>query len=158
MHNAFNANFYIASATVIPLFYITLTLQGPLVEDLQRWLRKGGTSVDKWLDSTPNRGDSLPVRKYFANGLRAWIYILAWTAFDVVLFLSGMLIVLAGILGEGIALWSLFYESDTILTRQIVFWSMICLLGLMARRPTLAIFKVTWIDWSEPSDPSSKTE
>lgn len=30
MKDAFNANFYIVSATVTPLFYVTLILQGPL--------------------------------------------------------------------------------------------------------------------------------
>jgi hypothetical protein len=40
MSSSFNANFYVAAATVIPILYLAITLQGSTFEDLMRRLRK----------------------------------------------------------------------------------------------------------------------
>jgi hypothetical protein len=74
------------------------------------------------------------------------------------IFFLGGLIILASIVGEIMSLWALFYETSNPTTGRVVLWSMIGLLGLMAIRPAAAIFKVTWVDWSETSSSDSKKE
>ena len=158
MRDVFNANFYIVSATVIPLFYITLTLQGPMFEDLQHVARRAGTSMDKAIKRFDTDIEYPSKWRRFAYGLHTWIMIVSWATIATVTFIFAGLIILAGIAGEIISLLALYHESDTPITRSFVLWSMIGLLGLIPIRPALAIFKVTWIDWSEPKERSPKGE
>lgn|SRR5487761_1126315 len=66
-----------------------------------------------------------------------------WLAAVSVLFYFGIAIIMAGIVGEGFSLWSLFYETDTLAIRKLVLWSMFGLLVLMAVRPGIGIVRST---------------
>jgi hypothetical protein len=153
MRDSFNVNFYVVAATVIPIFYLTLTLQGPFFEDLQGLARTAGNATQKWLgklseDETRERG-----LRYRLRVLRVAY---TWVTIGTGLFFFGLLIVLASVASEGISLWSLLNETDSNAARQFVLWSMIALLGLMAIKPTVAIYRVSFVNWQE--DPKSSSE
>jgi hypothetical protein len=37
-HDTFNADFYVVAATVIPILFLALTLQGPFYKELREWV------------------------------------------------------------------------------------------------------------------------
>jgi hypothetical protein len=42
---SFNSDFYVTAATVIPVLYLALAVQGPALDEMIRWLRAlGGRS------------------------------------------------------------------------------------------------------------------
>jgi hypothetical protein len=50
MKATFNGDFYVAVATVIPLFYLALAFQGPWLQDLLSYLKDTATA----LENAPN--------------------------------------------------------------------------------------------------------
>jgi hypothetical protein len=144
MHDPFNVNFYIVSATVTPLLYVALILQGSLTEDLERMNKKIGQYEDRLLEHAykyPSRFE------HYATGLRFIAMSYIWALVGFTAFVLSAAAILAGLLGEGLSLWCLFYQSDTFWIRETVLWSMVALLAAMAIRPILAICKVAWVKW-----------
>ena len=138
MKDSFNSDFYITAATVIPLFYITLFLQGNLVQGLAK--RVG----DTW---------AVP-----ASTIRSFLksYIL-WPIANLI-FVSAV----AGIAAEALSLLALYHQSDNTVIRAIVLWSMLGLLALVGANPTIAIvrnmFRFDLPDDSADQQPSSEEE
>jgi hypothetical protein len=152
MHATFNENFYIVSATVIPLFYVTLFLQGSWSEILQSVLRKGGQRADYWLVKSRKTLPDQHMRK-FAYNANFTALIISTQA----VFWLAELAIICGVVSEIISLTTLFYQSGSLLEIRIVFWSMVGLLVLMAVRPVFGIMYVTFINW-ESDDSSSKAD
>ncbi len=124
MQDTFNFNFYLATAAVLPLLYITLVLQGPVFDDFERMAKR--------LREYRLRIMRIhPVRYYVAAFLSTiWFYFV-------------VIVIAAGIIGEAVSLWALYYESDTIIIRKAVLWSTLGLLGLLTIRPVVGIYKAT---------------
>jgi hypothetical protein len=89
--NTFNADFYIAAATVIPILYLALTLQGSTFEEL---LTRWKTSLRK-----------VPLSSVWGLTVR----LLAFLAF----LIAGSIIILAGFVGEYASIVALYRRSAT---------------------------------------------
>jgi hypothetical protein len=108
MSDASHANFYVVSATVIPVLFLAFALQSSFVE----WLRKAAEAAHKALDSPdPWRG-----------------HLFGRAMLVISLALIGRLTLLFGILGEVLALWALMDDQDAAYFRHVIFWIIIVLL------------------------------
>jgi hypothetical protein len=56
-------------------------------------------------------------------------------------FVLLIIVVVAGIISEALALYALYRQSDNMVIREIVLWSMFALLALLSIRPIAAIYK-----------------
>jgi len=115
-----NSDFYIVSATVIPVFFLALTLQGKQFDDAEQLMRKLNHSVKKHLDQ---------IEQDIAEGsgslasLKALLPALASTAIWIVA--TGLLVF--SILGEVFAILPLYQGKADPGTRPLV---LIAVLGL----------------------------
>jgi len=144
MDTSFNPNFYLTTATVIPLFYITLFLQeGNVIQDLAKWVGSRFAAVtDDISQIRKNRG---------RPGLRGAGLTAGLTTFFLIscILIALMYVILAatvvGILAEGISIWALFYQSDNLILRGIVLWSILGLLAVMSAKPTATVIRnLSW--------------
>jgi len=91
-HDTFNADFYVTAATVIPILYLALTLQGRTYEDIV------------------NAVFGKIRRNYIAQaGVRSYI----WLILAVILSLAAVAIVVFGITGEWEAILALYNHYST---------------------------------------------
>ncbi len=105
MPNSFNADFYVVAATIIPVFYLALSLQGStLTNTLARWRR---AYEDFTQESSQDRQRSV-------QGML------------VSLLTSG--IIIGSMIAEYMAILALYDRSDDGITGPFVLWS---LLGLL---------------------------
>jgi hypothetical protein len=148
MKDSFNSNFYITAATVIPLLYITLFLQGQLIHDLAKKLRRTFFRVETTLYDWETKGKSWIKRS---------LGVVLGLLFQFPALLISYVIIassLSGIVAESLSLWTLYYQSDNLTMRAIVLWSMIGLLVLVSVRPTITIIRL--LDPDELPDESDK--
>lgn len=140
MKDSFNTNFYLTAATVIPLFYITLFLQGNIIQTITKMMLDAYRSAYRSrFEESRYRGRrmSRQMDKALKNAqLRPWILLPVIFGFTLNVLL---LAIFAGIISEALSLWALFYQSDSFVTREIVLWSMIGLLALLLVKPTITI-------------------
>lgn len=153
MKDSFNSNFYITAATVIPLFYITLFLQGSLVQGFAK--RVG----DKWkvpASDMSNALDRLLKRDFrrstIDSAIVSFVYFYVLTPVVTLILISAI----AGIAAEAISLWALYYQSDNTVMRAIVLWSMLGLLCLVCAKPTMTIMRNIY--WSDSFDESGEEQ
>ena len=126
MNNTFNQNFYIVTATIIPIFFLALTLQGSFYGNLQSKADEGVKALAKALEETmANREPSL---KMMAPG-----YIALGVAF------FAFLIVFAAFVGELFSLRALYYQNETDQAEAFVFWSTVGLILLTSAIPAWAM-------------------
>jgi hypothetical protein len=118
MKDSFNSNFYITAATVIPLLYITLFLQGQMIQNLQ-----------KRMDRLYYSGERTSRYRFLILNLRG-------SGFYIILTMA-----LAGIAAEALSLWALYFQSDSTAIRAIVLGSMLGLLVLVAASPIITIMR-----------------
>lgn len=138
MKNSFNSDFCITAATVIPLLYITLFLQGQLIQDLaqrvgSRYMSHSKALVDilgRWETRVFQRGD------FRSAGLAVGNAYLLTPVLSLILASA-----LAGIAAEALSLWALYYQSDNVVMRAIVLWSTLGLLVLVCASPTITIVR-----------------
>lgn len=109
--NTFNANFYITAATVIPVLYLALTLQGNTYRDL----------MARWRET--NRVSPFTLRA------QARVVLVALIA------ISGAIAILQGVLGEYSALQALANEHAGDQTESNVFGACLLLLVMVAVGP-----------------------
>ena len=118
--DAFNADFYVTVATVIPVLYLALTLQGQTFESL--------VVQHKRLHDVPLRERDL-----------------GWTSKDFILFTAAYLIPIGAIIGEGIAIFDIYRE--TAYGSDLIIGSIAILLAAVAAVPLLSflgrVVKVT---------------
>jgi hypothetical protein len=118
-------NFYLTTAAVIPLLYITLSLQVRFVEAFNRPFRR--LTIDMWKPMAAAKG--------FPAGIRTPIYYIRfWISFLLIatLLIAGVAIVIATIISEGLSLWALMVASDNALVRVFVFASTLSLVVMLA--------------------------
>jgi hypothetical protein len=92
MSDASHANFYIVSATVIPVLFLAFALQTSFIERL----RKAAEAAHEALDSS-----DVSRARLYGRGI-----------FVIVLAFIGRLTLFFGILGETLALWALMDDWD----------------------------------------------
>jgi hypothetical protein len=134
MKDPFNSDFYVTVATIIPVLYLALTLQGSTLEQLLRHWKKvtRGAVLSKW-------------------NLRSELHM------DLVALVAiyGCGIMFAGIVAEIIVLLALYHQSGGSESKYFVMVVMIGLLILVAAGPFLK-FAQTFI--STAGDLPEETE
>lgn len=111
-HASFNANFYITAAALIPLLYITLSLQGSTFNSL----------VTHWLKAR----DEL-----LKTDLTGWPFLRSWIK-STALSTVASAIWYAGIIGEAFAVWALYEQSSNAFIGPFVLLSIFALLSVLA--------------------------
>jgi hypothetical protein len=138
MKDSFNFNFYITSATVIPLLYITLFLQ---TEQMQNLAKSVGDEMQQVLDT-------INYRIAHSSGIRHRLII----AFGIILAYPVMLLVswaflaigLCGFVAEVLSLVALYTQWDNSTAEQIVLGAMLALLALVIINPTITVYLNLW--------------
>ena len=115
MDKHFNADFYVTCATVIPVLFLALVVQGSTYESMLR-------SAVEAANREPVRGRDGAVSQLL----------------PVVAYLTLM----AGVLGEAGALWALFNGRDTKTDRVVVLVMTVFLLTIAAAGPVWRFFRV----------------
>jgi len=134
MRDGFNSNFYITTATVIPLFYITLFLQSQVMQNLAlRYSRAffayvGG--IGRWTRRASGTWRYVRLLLGALAGMAAFplTYAIVFVPF-------------AGVIAEWYSLWALYHQSDTAAWRLFVLWSGLGLLVIVSANPTLTIYR-----------------
>lgn len=133
MRSDFNSDFYVAAATVIPVLYLALGVQGSLLTGVITRLNKSLRVMSRQRPDTPLRQLGLVGR----------------VAVSYALMVVAILIVAAGVVGEGAALLALYHQKGGPASGRLVLGSLIALLVLTAASPTWALIlawpRLQWI-------------
>jgi hypothetical protein len=125
MEAAFNHDFYTTSATVIPVLYLALSVQGTLVGNLLTHLE---SAIHTMRTTVP---DTLP---------KQWALIIAqYTA--LIVYSAASLIVVGAAGGEILAIIALDHRSDNTMLRNLVLAAVIGLVVILAADP---LWKLSW--------------
>jgi hypothetical protein len=128
MNDTFNVNFYIVTATINPIFFLALTLQGSFYNSLQGKVDENVKALHKALERT-RKHEPMPIAMtvpaYFAMGL----------------ILFAFLIVIAALIGELLSLLVLYREYAASQTGTYVLWSTAGLILLTLAIPAGAMGK-----------------
>ncbi len=127
MRTAFNSDFYVTAATVIPVLYLALGVQGSLLAGVIAGLNKYLRAMSQLRPNSIRRQVGLVIRLVGAY----------------VLMIAAGLIVGAGVAGEIAALLTLYHQSGTPVTGRLVLYSLIALLAFTAASPGWALV-VAW--------------
>jgi C4-dicarboxylate transporter len=122
MSNQFNANFLIAIATINPVFFLALTLQGPFYSSLVERVKNAAKAVVKSDQENPVSWKSAGI---------------AYAALPVVIIAAA--IFMAGLLGEFLALIELYRQYSPIAGQRIMLWTTVGMLLLVACIPGAAM-------------------
>ena len=107
MEDSFKPDFYVAAATVIPVLYLALTLQGSAFEKwMKRW--EGGAS------------------QYFQSKLTVKSFVRVAGFMVIGVFAAAF--VFAGIAGELFSFWALYQEGSSLGMKAFIFLSIVLLL------------------------------
>jgi hypothetical protein len=151
MKEKFNPDFYIAVATVVPLLYITLFLQGQLVQD---FAKKTGPKYAAMSDYFSNE---LRRAGYSNVGMEGGPAPRGSLAFGVA-FLSVLTVLLAGPVAVGYSVWALFFQGDVLYMRVIVMLATFIVLLLVSFNPTVAVLRNFFSSYSEGDPGACQTE
>lgn len=117
MKDSFNSDFYVTAATVIPVLYLALTLQGPTFERV----------LKRWRDHTPDNSKS------FTGSLR-------WTIHSGGMGLAATfaaIFIFSGIAAEFFALLGLYQRKASQGMGALIFISIVFLLFMVAVGPII---------------------
>jgi hypothetical protein len=129
---AFNGLFYATAATVIPVLFLALAVQGRVYTDLLRAAQNYGHF----------RRTTLPPPELTAGPAR-WVFRLTMAAINASLWLAAWLIPLAGFYGELGAIVALYRRTDSNGIRLTVLAATLLLLVGVAAGPVIAISRPT---------------
>jgi hypothetical protein len=120
-HDTFNADFYVTAATVIPVLYLALTLQGSTFEKV----------MSKWRDSVQDESkDVRPIQ----------VFLPAYVLFCIL----ASVIILGGLLGEFYAIMALYSRSAADHSTVVVAVSLLALLAAVVAGPTISYWSIPW--------------
>lgn len=172
---AFNADFYVATVTVIPVLFLALAVQGPVYRKALRgtWRLTLYTSPTwpsifvKFLDNLPRNNDGLRAAgriliMIWAAMITIAVFILVLArcifAFALALVLTfGIAIIAAGGYGELLGVYALYQAQGQHTTRIIVLLATMLLVVLVAAGPLVTYVLSAFSTETKPS-PSKKTE
>lgn len=139
MDGNFNSEYYITIATVVPLLYITLFLQGDAIQDFSKKLSvtfvRQSFILFSSLDDLIHGNLKL---KQIAPLLKAFLFTVYAVGPTIYLVLAA---VLAGPVAAGYAAWALFFRSDVFIMRIITLLATIGLLFLVIITPAATIVR-----------------
>jgi hypothetical protein len=132
---SFNSNFYLTAATVIPVLYVALILQAPIIRGL----------LNRLNDEIEAIKERPPEPKHLPNATRLNIVGIG----VILLGIGGLAILLAGVFGEMESVLALFRGTDTHMVRQSVLRITIVLLICSAIAPAWTIVSAFMrVGWS----------
>jgi hypothetical protein len=145
MHDSFNADFYVTAATVIPILFLALTLQGPTYDGL----------ISRIIKIISRLSDQA-IAKY-REGASWWSPIVSSPLAYILIFfmLIAMLIPIAGILGEWYAIWAIYNRAPS--NGPYIISYIVILLLAVASGPVWRIVSLM-IKWPETSDREDSTD
>ena len=146
MAKHFPSDFYVTCATVIPVLFLAVAVQGRVYESVVRALRRADMTAFRY--ELAQRSWSGSGRDLSAPG-RAGLLLraradLAGVATLALLYVAA-LILIAGGAGEALALWILYRGSEVSGGRPVVLGSTLVLVAVVVTAPFLA-------NWSAPSE------
>ena len=127
MKSTFNDDFYLVTATVIPLLYLALILQAPMIG---RMLSAMGDAIDRMKDRRP---------KSVIVAFLIWGMYYAWMLAGI----AGFAILGIGVSSEVFGILALFHQSDTYTHRKFVLFSTVVLLLITLITPAWTLAR----DW-----------
>lgn len=139
MENNFNHDFYVTVATVVPLLYITLFLQGQQVQDFGKKL---GGMIDKSSEGFGRILGSWSEGKFQLKHIWEFFWLASFASFGIGgMFYAVLVTMAAGPVAIGYSFWALFYRSDVHFMRVIVLLSTVGLLLLVCLNPIGSIVR-----------------
>jgi hypothetical protein len=136
----FPSDFYVTCATVIPVLFLALAVQGPVYE----WVLRTSERAERYSNTTWRRGlgRQPPARRERPlQGTREMVAEFA----SVVLWVIALLIVFAGGFGEGLALYALYRGSEPADARRWVLVATLVLVAAVVAGPLLAGARSLWL-------------
>jgi hypothetical protein len=145
MTKHFPSDFYVTCATVIPVLFLAVAVQGRMYESVVRATRRADMTAFRYelmqnYLSGPGRDLSAPGRTRLLLRARADLASVATLA----LLYVAALILIAGGAGEALALWILYRGSEVSGGRPVVLGSTLVLVAVVVTAPFLT-------NWSAPS-------
>jgi hypothetical protein len=131
MKDSFNADFYAAAATVIPVLYLAIAVQGSTFDATLRWLY-GVVARRKGIAARYTAGSRLAwLRKISGNReMRIARFAITLLASTIVLFMAIALI--GSLVGEAIAVLALYH-------RQSSSWQVLCVISVIFLAAVIAL-------------------
>lgn len=128
MDAAFNHDFYVTSATVIPILYLALSVQGTLVGNLITHLESAIHTMRTTVPDTLRKQWALIIAQYTA----------------LIVYSAASVIVVGAAGGEILAIVALDHRSDNTMLRNLVLKAVIGLVVILAADP---LWKLSWNWW-----------
>lgn len=139
MADKFQPDFYVACATVIPVLFLAVAVEGRVY----RWALSTSERAQRYSNTTVRTAPSLERPAQWAMGWRWAGQQLADLTATALLFIA-MLIVIAGGLGEGLALFVLCQKSETTSERGAVLIATLVLVAAVIAGPVVALGRSLW--------------
>jgi hypothetical protein len=149
MAKHFSPDFYVTCATVIPVLFLALAVQGRTYESVLRSLEQANTPPESAIVATISVAGVWKLIKAVPH--KSWLWRSALALFrNAGQWLLLFLIVLAGGYGEGMALFVLYRGSETADERRSVFIATLGVLAVVVAIPSLAFLRANWSDINSP--------
>jgi len=143
----FPSDFYVTCATVIPVLFLAVAVQGRAYEWVLRTSERADRFSNKTLRIVLGLEPAAPKRPL--QGTRELLADIASSALGII----ALLIVIAGGAGEGLALYVLYRRSEPADARRWVFVATLVLVVAVIAGPLLALSRSLWLQlWSPWSD------
>lgn len=132
MKDSFNADFYVTAATVIPVLFLAIAVQGSTFDAMLRWLYGAVARKEGILSRLSEPGARLAwLRKIPRNlGIRVARVSITMLASTIVLVMAIALI--GSLIGEVIAILALYY-------RQSSTWQVLCVISVIILAAVIAV-------------------
>jgi hypothetical protein len=132
MKDSFNADFYTTAATVIPVLYLAIAVQGSTFDAVLRWLYRVGARSNGIVSRLTEPGRRLAwLRKIRRNlGMRVASFVVTLLAFTVVLLMA--IVLIGSLAGEAIAILALYH-------RQSSSWQALCVISVIVLAVVIAL-------------------
>jgi len=132
MKDSFNADFYAAAATVIPVLYLAIAVQGSTFDATLRWLygvvaRRGGIVA-----RLTEPGTRLAWLRRIHRNLGIRILRIAITMFAPAIVLCMAIVLIGSLVGEAIAILALYH-------RQSSSWQALCVVSVIVLAAVIAL-------------------
>lgn len=135
---AFNGLFYATAATIIPVFFLALAVQGRMYSDLLRAAQALARARQHPRFTGTADGRLSPLSRLSMGTVNGLLWLAAW------------LIPISGFFGEQGAIIALYREHDNSGTRLIVLVSTLLLLVAVAIGPVVTFIRMPHAEYGEP--------
>jgi hypothetical protein len=136
---AFNADFYMTAATVIPVLFLAIAVQGSTYTDILRIAHDAGDRTGPYAPTSGSRREAIGATTAYVAAARLGVFVLVY-----------------GVFGEILALISLAERHA--LGQGFVFGSAVVLIIVAAMRPAVALVKAIGFGDARPQPRDSRSK